>query len=109
MDILAEVRENMHVVDADGKNLGKIKDFESGDPEAVTVGEDRHSPNNSFVGSSGILLDVDLPPEEVQRLAHSGWVRVHKGFFSHDRFIPADELDRVADDKLWLKPGIRIT
>jgi hypothetical protein len=108
MDIMAEIREGMHVVDADGKDVGKVTEFSAGDPESVTVGEGRRVPDGSFVGSVGILMDADLTEEEAERLSHSGWVRIHKGLFTHDRFLPADELDRIEDDRLLLKPGVHL-
>ena len=108
MDIMTQVREGMHVVDADGKDLGKIKDFQSGDPEAVTAGEALTAPDGAFVGSVGILMDADLPQEEAERLSRSGWVRIHKGLFTHDHFLPADEVDRIEDDKVWLRPGVHL-
>ncbi|MDQ4137808.1 MAG: hypothetical protein M3116_03030 [Actinomycetota bacterium] len=106
MDIMTQIREGMHVVDSDGKDVGKVRDFQAGDTEGVTAGGP--APDESLVGSVGILMDADLPREEAERLSHSGWVKVHKGLFTGDRFLPADEIDRVDDDKLWLKPGITL-
>lgn len=106
MDIMTQIREGMHVVDSDGKDLGKVRDFQAGDTEAVTAGVP--GLDESLVGSVGVLLDADVPQEEAERLSHSGWVKIHKGLFTGDRFLPADELDRVEDDKLWLKPGITL-
>ncbi|MDQ4137807.1 MAG: hypothetical protein M3116_03025 [Actinomycetota bacterium] len=109
MDIMTQIREGMHVVDADGKDVGKVSDFAAGDPQGVTVeGQDDVRDEPRLVGSPGILADAGLPREEVERLSHSGWVKVHKGLFTGDRFLPADEIDRVDDDKLRLKPGITL-
>jgi len=109
MDIMTQIREGMHVVDADGKDLGKVTEFQAGDPDAVTTGEAMSAPDGSFVRSVGLLMDADIPQEEAERLSHSGWVRIHKGLFTHDRFLPADQLDRIEDDRLWLRPGIHLT
>jgi len=35
-------------------------------------------------------------------------VRIHKVPLTHGHFLPADEIDRVDDDKLRLKPGITL-
>ncbi len=109
MDIMTQIREGMHVVEADGKDVGKVRDFAAGDPDAVTIeGESRPRDDGTLVGSAGVLSDANVPREEAERLAHSGWVRVHKGLFTHDHFLPADELDRVEDDRVWLRPGIHL-
>jgi len=107
MDITTEIREGMHVVDSEGKEVGRVKDFQAGDPDSLTAGVD-DTADGVLGGSVGVLMDADVSREEAERLSHSGWVRIHKGLFSHDRFLPADELDRIDDDKLWLKPGITL-
>jgi hypothetical protein len=109
MDIMTRIREGMHVVDADGKDVGKVRDFQAGDQEAFTVGElNDVSRSDPLVASGGILADTDLPREEVERLSRSGWVRIHKGILTRDHFIPADEVDRVEEDRLVLRAGIHL-
>jgi hypothetical protein len=107
MDIMTQIREGMHVVDADGKNVGKVKDFQAGDTNTVTIeGEGDLRDEPPLVGSSGILADADLSQEEQERLTHSGWVRIHKGLLARDHFVPAEALGRVEDDRLVLRPGV---
>jgi len=113
MDIMTRIHRGIHVVDANGKNMGKIDDFQAGEPESVmSVGlldSTRHHPvGHPFVESAAVLTEADLSDEEAERLAHSGWVRIHKGPHLHPHFLPADEIDRVEDDKVWLKPGVKL-
>jgi hypothetical protein len=100
MDIMTQVREGMHVVDSDGKDVGKIREFQAGDgTDEFAVGDD---------DLSGALADADIPRHEARRLSRLGWVKVHKGLFTGDRFLSVEELDRVDDDKVWLRPGISL-
>jgi hypothetical protein len=103
MEIITEISEGMHVVDWEGNDLGKVKDFQSGDPEEFGGVE---PPDASLIGSIGPLIDADVPQAEAEHLSRIGWVRIHKGMFHHDKFVGADGLDRLEDDKLWLKPGV---
>ena len=101
MDIMTQIREGMHVVDSDGKDVGKIREFQAGDgTDEFAVGTDEPL--------AGALEDADLPRHEAQRLSRLGWVKVHKGLFTGDRFLSVEELDRVQDDKVWLRPGIQL-
>jgi hypothetical protein len=107
MDIMTQIREGMHVVDSDGKDVGKIRDFQAGDgTDEFAVG----SPG--VLGAdeplAGVLGDADLPRHEAERLSRLGWVKIHKGLFTGDRFLSVEELDRVDDDKVWLRPGINL-
>jgi len=101
MDIMVGVREGQHVVNSDGKDVGTLKDFQAGEPEDEVMEDDL-----SLAGSGGVLVMAELSPDEAVRLSRTGWVRIHKGRFHHDRFLSLEGLDRVDDDKLWLKPGV---
>ena len=110
MNIMTQIREGMHVVYSDGKDVGKIRDFQAGDETdelgggAVTGS----APDEPVGGGLDALSGADLPRHEVERLNRIGWVKIHKGLFSGDRFLSVEELDRVEDDKVWLKPVITL-
>jgi hypothetical protein len=105
MEIMTQLTEGMHVVDSDGKDVGKVRDFQAGDPEGF-IGIDGAAPDASLMGSVGPLIDADVPQAEAERLSRLGWVRIHRGILHHDRFVAADGLDRIDDEKLYLKPGV---
>ena len=108
MDIMTQIREGMHVVDSDGKDVGKVRDFQAGDAAGdATIGT-AGALDATLGGSVGVLEDADLPRHEAERLSRTGWVKIHKGLFTGDRFLSVDELDRVDDDKLWLRSGIHL-
>ena len=109
MDIMAQIREGMHVVDSDGKDVGKIRDFQAGDgTDEFAAGVPGGVAADDPLVDTGPLGDADLPRHEAQRLGRLGWVKIHKGLFTGDRFLSAEELDRVDDDKVWLRPGIHL-
>jgi hypothetical protein len=110
MHIMTQIREGMHVVYSDGKDVGKIRDFQAGDEsEEYGGGAITGSAHDEPVGGQlDALSAADLPRHEMERLNRIGWVKVHKGLFTGDRFLSVEELDRVEDDKVWLKPGITL-
>jgi hypothetical protein len=86
------VREGMKVVDASGKEIGKVEFVKMGDPEAVTTqGEE--------TGSD----EPRIADERRDRFLRVGFVKIdRKGFLRPDAYVPADEIDRVQDDAVHL-------
>lgn len=108
MDAMDQVREGMRVVDADGNELGTVETFKEGDPQAVTTEGQVRDRDGSLVDNlvSVFAGDGGVPQERGERLVRLGYVKIdNKGIFTGDRYVAADQLDRVADDTLWLKPG----
>jgi hypothetical protein len=103
MDIMVGLSEGQEVVDSDGKHVGKVRDFAAGEPEDEVSEADA-----SLAGSGGTMMLAELSTEDAFRLSRSGWVRIQKGHFTHDRFLPLSDLDRVDGDKLWLKSGVHL-
>jgi len=103
MDIMVGLSEGQEVVDSDGKHVGKVRDFAAGEPEDVVSESDA-----SLAGAGGTMVLSQLSTEDAYRLSRSGWVRIQKGRFTHDRFVSLDDLDRVDADKLWLKSGVHV-
>ena len=103
-DPMRDVREGMKVVDSDGKVIGKVEDFKMGDPAVTTAaGESQIAPEDFF--------DVygrqdEISPHLARRLLRIGFVEIdRKGLFRHNQIVASDQLDRVDDGKLVLKPG----
>jgi len=105
---IAQVREGMTVVDAAGDEIGKVDYVKMGDPEAVTV-----NPADATDDRGGILegaADVltgrdadDLPTTLAGEMLRVGYLRVDtKGWFSKDRFVPADAIQGVMGDRVQL-------
>jgi hypothetical protein len=105
---IAQVREGMTVVDAAGDEIGKVDYVKMGDPEAVTVNpadatDDR---GGIFEGVADVLSGPDaddLPITLAGEMLRVGYLRVDtKGWFSKDRFVPADAIQGVTGDRVQL-------
>jgi hypothetical protein len=84
---IEKVFEGMRVVDANGKEIGKVDFVKMGDPDAVTTrGQDEGARPN-------------VPPPFADRLLRIGYIKVdRKGLFARDVYAAASEIDRVEDD-----------
>lgn len=108
MTVIEQVREGMHVVASDGTKVGKVDDLKMGDPEAVTA-EGQTDPETGGLVNTGITAFAAtsrLPRHTAERLLRLGYVKVDKpGLLTGHAYFPADELDRLEGDTLWLKEG----
>lgn len=92
---VSHVRDGMTVLDVDGEEIGTVVEVHMGDPDAVTAdGQD-------FGAGLG---DHGAPPVEVQdHLLRTGYVCVKtKGLFRHKRWVSADDVVSVEDDRVRL-------
>ena len=116
---IEQVRTGMRVVDAEGHEIGTVKDVVMGDPEAETVEPAPEPSGTAFAGPGGAIpvaasvgtmggvfgddLGKDLPPVERSRLLRGGYVRINlKGLFSGQRFAASDDIADVTDDVVHL-------
>ncbi|HEY0117949.1 MAG TPA: hypothetical protein VGC04_04130 [Cellulomonas sp.] len=117
-----QVRSGMHVIDADGDEIGTVKDVVMGDAEAATSPDTPPSdePEALVFGAPGVTLPVavplgtlggvfgdemtsDLPGVERARLLRAGYVLVDlKGIFSGKKFAAADDIADVEGDVVHL-------
>ncbi len=119
------VRDGMHVVDADGEEVGTVKEVVLGDPGAETAVEPPETPNVAVVGipagtagpagpaaaTFGLgAVGSDLPEVERSRLLRTGYVRINlKGLFSGHRYAAGDEIADVVGDAVRLTvPAARL-
>ena len=106
MDPMQQVSEGMHVVDADGKEIGKVEDFKMGDPAAVTAMGESDIAAEDFFDAFG--KRDDLSPHLAKRLLRLGYVEIdRKGLFRHNELVAADQLDKVDNGKLVMKAGYK--
>ena len=84
---IEKVVEGMRMVDANGKEIGKVDFVKMGDPEAITTrGQDEAARPN-------------LPKPFADRLLRIGYLKVdRKGLFARDVYVAASEIDRVEED-----------
>lgn len=97
------VREGMKVVDAAGDEIGKVDFVKTGDPQAVTVSPAQVQRTGGLVQNVADALGGpdagELPETIAGDLLRVGYPRVDtKGWFSKDRFVPADAITDVVGD-----------
>lgn len=123
------VRNGMHVIDADGEDIGTVKDVVLGDPEAVTTAGQEDDGTGTVagvgaigaggtvgaVGPVGVLGEYasgasELPEVERSRLLRAGYVQVDlKGLFSGKKYAAGDEVAGVDNDVVTLSvPASRL-
>ena len=97
-----EVREGMRVFAATGKKVGVVDFVKLADPDAVTEEGQGFGPSVSSIRD--LFEDTpDLPQELAERMLAHGYIRVEGSGFHPDRFVGADEIDRVDADNVYLK------
>ena len=105
--LLEMVREGMKVVDAAGEEIGKVELVRFGDPQATTTAGTEYRPGG-FVEQMAEAIakdesEPDVPEPLKARLVRTGFIKIDgKGFFSHDHYAAADQIDAVADDSVRL-------
>jgi len=104
--LLEYVEEGMTVFDRLGKRIGKVKMA-------------YHGANSLFYGEQAPLVtDVDetlvpedvrasLPPERVgammrQKLFRTGFLKIHTGLLTADRYVLPDQIQSVTGDHIFL-------
>ncbi len=99
-DAISQVRAGMRVVDADGTDVGKVKDVLMGDPEAVTT-EGAVGTDDLPGGAAG--KGPAMPHTDRARLLRTGYVVVRSGgLMPKQRFASAEEIAEVHGDVVQL-------
>jgi hypothetical protein len=107
--LFAQIREGMKVVDAAGEDVGKVDDIVMGDPEAVTTeGQEMRPADGGILGNVAQAVtdprgEPDVPDPFYSQLVRTGYIKVDaKGWFSKDRYVPAEFVAAVEDDVVRL-------
>ena len=86
------VQEGMRVVDASGRQIGKVELVKLGDPDAVTT-----------QGQETVRGEPRISGEPRELLLRKGFVKVdRKGLLRPDAYVAADQIDRVEGDTVHL-------
>jgi hypothetical protein len=106
--LFAQIREGMRVVDADGKNVGKVELVSMGDPEAVTTAGQEMAPTGGVLGDVARALtdfegEPDVPEPLRSQLVRTGYVKVDgPGWIDTDRYLTAEMIASVTADEVRL-------
>ena len=105
---IEKVQNGMMVVDAVGKEVGRVEWVEMGDPEAATVPNDA-LPDvfRSAAAAAGDHAGEPQLPEPIRtRFRQHGFVKVDgPGLMDTDRYVRADWIANVSDDRVNLTHG----
>lgn len=105
VDVMAQVRIGMRVLDSMGEEIGTIDDLKAGDPGAVT-GE-----GQVMGGDGGLLGDIgrvfgggpELHRQVAERLLRVGYIKIgREGFLAEDAYAAADRIQEVDNDTVRL-------
>ncbi len=101
---LAQIREGMSVVDANGDDVGKVSYVKMGDPEAMTtMGQEMDTGGFLTGGLFGGGDQPDVPEPFRSELIRDGFVRIDsKGFFGSDRYVTPNHIATVSGDTVTL-------
>ncbi|HEU5430686.1 MAG TPA: hypothetical protein VFU81_03435 [Thermomicrobiales bacterium] len=100
--VLNQIHHGMRVVDANGETIGKVDYIKMGDPRAATVASNAPV-DRGLIGTFLGDVEPDVPEPLRDRLLRHGYMKVDgKGWIDTDRYVPADEIARVAGDTVTL-------
>lgn len=102
---IVAVVAGMRVVDSADSEVGTVEYVKMGDPEAVTV-EGQEYPARTLadeIAEAVVGPEPDLPPSIAARLLRLGFVKVRGRGLDRDRYVSADQIADVTDDRVLLK------
>ena len=102
---MTQVHEGMHVVDAAGKDVGRVKLVQMGDAEADTTegNEDRETQIDFFAEALGGEHEPDVAEPLRSRLIRSGFIKVDSpNPLKSDHYVPSDYVREVSGDRVRL-------
>lgn len=102
---IARVREGMPVVDAEGKEVGRVDYVQMGDPEAATAPDDR--PRDPVARAAEVFLpqerEPDVPEPLRSRLRRTGYIKIDgPDLLDTDRYVSSQRVSDVSDDRVRL-------
>lgn len=102
---IKNVRKDMPVFDATGREVGRVEFVKMGDPDVVT-GEGQLVPSRGVLGALRRLIGGGEPGTSnqlAQHLTRIGFVKVDgTGLLDRDAYVAADQVDKVIDEAVHL-------
>jgi hypothetical protein len=105
MEVMAQVRVGMRVLDSEGEELGTVDDLKAGDPTAATGAGQGGSKDGGLMDDLARAFGggTDLPRQTAERLLRVGYIRINRqGFLAGTAYAPADRLQDVIGDTVRL-------
>jgi hypothetical protein len=102
--LIERVQEGMRVIDADGKDIGRVEHLKMGDPEALTTAGNEPTVSAGYVPLTDDADEPEVPEPIRSDLLRVGYVKVDgPGILDTDRYLRADVIERVEGDKVYLR------
>lgn len=111
--VLNQIEEGMTVVDAEGDEVGKVKDLYLGttsDEADMLADEDGAVPDRDpypdgiFEQLAEAFVGADEMPEELRaRLLNKGFIVIDAGLIGSDRVAESDQIAGVEDGRVHLR------
>jgi hypothetical protein len=91
--VMAQIREGMDVVDAQGEKVGTVDEVRMSDPEAATLGGE--SVGDRDAGLFG-LFDLGDDNRVTDRMLQRGYLKIDgAGLFEGDKYVLSDDVASV--------------
>lgn len=102
--LIERVVEGMKVIDADGKDIGRVEFVKMGDPEATTTEGNEPTVSAGYIPLTDDADEPEVPQPLRSDLLRVGFVKVDgPGLFDHDRYFRADVIQDVDGDVVRLR------
>ncbi|WP_427131148.1 hypothetical protein [Pseudarthrobacter sp. S9] len=99
MDALESVSVGMKVIDAEGRELGKVEFVRAPDPKAAALEERVVTAGETLINlgiGSVVGAEPKVPPEMALRLFRQGYIKIDgRGFWAADYYAAGDAISRV--------------
>jgi hypothetical protein len=108
-NVLNSIRKGMDVYDFDENKIGTVEYVQFGDEDPNDPSAQTETVSPAQIDSRDSIIDNiadafrsdDLPEELRERLLRHGFIRVDAaGLFSADRYILADQIQSVSEDRV---------
>lgn len=100
---IERVREGMEVFDLEDNKIGTVDMVKMGDPEATTTRGEEPTPQAGVMPMSDEAYEPEVDEPLRSELVRAGFLKIDGGLFGADRYVPADAIDRVEGDKVFIR------
>lgn len=112
-NLLTDIREDMPVYDRENNKIGTVEEIRFGDEDLERPGAETSTAQKAKVVGNTLVDDIarairvdDRLPEEIRsRLQRYGYVKIDTGLLTSDRYVIADQIEKVSADRINLKVG----
>jgi hypothetical protein len=101
--LIERVREGMQVLDFEGNRIGAVEMVKMGDAEATTTRGEEPTPQAGVMPMSDESYEPEVDEPLRSELVRVGFLKIGGGLFGADRYVPADAIERVEGDNVFIR------